>query len=170
VNLKRGVRLSEREKSRGARRSQPKDLAPGEVVVAQWPAGLPYARFGGRIPRGQGELFLTDQRLVFDPTEEPARRRKDSSSGTWGVFAGEKFVGIGTDRGAARLEDISTVEETTGEHPLIRVVLTDGTEVKFSFRQRGVSWPGQKRRERLRLARDDAVQRINAALKARRQR
>ena len=48
------------------------------------------------------------------------------------------------------------------------LILNDGTEVKFSFRQRGVSWPGQKRRERLRLARDDAVQGINAALKTRR--
>ena len=162
--------MSESEKSRGSRRSRPKDLAPGEVVVAQWPAGLPYARFGGRIPRGQGELFLTDQRLVFDPTEEPARRRKDSSSGTWGLFVGEKFLGIASDRGAAWLEDISKVEQTTGEHPLMRVVLNDGTEVKFSFRQRGVSWPGQKRRARLRLTRDDAVQRIAAALKARRQR
>ena len=52
----------------------------------------------------------------------------------------------------------------------MRVVLNDGTEVKLSFRERGFSWPGQERRERLRLARDDAVQRITAALKARRQR
>jgi hypothetical protein len=162
--------LSGSEKSRGAGRSQPKDLAPGEVVVAQWPAGIPYERFGGRIPRAAGELFLTDRRLVFDPTEEPARRPKDSSSGTWGVFAAEKFIGIASDRGAARLEDISTVEEATGEQPIMRVVLNDGTEIQLSFRQRGFSWPGRGRRERLRLVRDDAVQRITAALKARRQR
>ena len=165
---KLGARLSGREKSRDSGRSQPKDLMPGEVVVAQWPAGLPYERFGGRIPRAAGELFLTDRRLVLDPTEEPARRPKDSSSGTWGVFAAEKFLGLATDRGAARLDDISKVEETTGEHPLMRVVLNDGTEVKLSFRERGFSWPGRERRERLRLARNDAVQRIAAALKARR--
>lgn len=116
-------------------------------------------------------LFLTDRRLVFDPVEETVRRPKDSSSRTWGVFAAEKSLSVKIDRGTALLDDISRVEAIPGEHPLMLVVMKDGTEVKLSFQERlFFNPPGRARRARNRLVRDDALERVAAALDARHQR
>ncbi len=148
--------------------SKPGDLASGEVMERRWNAGLPYERFGGRIPRATGALFLTNQRLIFDPIQEEARRPKDSSLRTWGLFAGEKSLGFKAERGAALLDDISGVEEVPGEMPFMRVALKGGTEVRFSFQERMLfNPPGRRRRERNRLIRDDAVRSVAAAVKAR---
>jgi hypothetical protein len=138
-------------------RSKAPELEGGETVEATWVAAIPFGAFEGRASRTGGTLVLTSRRLWFVPLGIDWRAPRH----TLGTGAALKAF-IKSEVGQSRLTEIARVESMPGKVPRLRVVSETGSDAIFSV---VTSRLATSFRTPDPTARDEAVQRISAAVK-----
>lgn len=146
------------EKPRWKRvRSKPPVLETGESVEATWFACIPFEAFNGRASRTGGTLILTNTRLWFVPLGIDWK----APPHTAGIGTAVKSF-IKSEVGQARLTEISKVASVPGKMPRLRISSISGAEATFGvFIRRLSTMLGTPDPS----ARDEAVQRISAAVR-----
>jgi hypothetical protein len=125
-------------------------MTPGETEAGRWTAAVPM--FGGRGAKYGGQLVLTSHRVVWKPL------RVSAAMVTRGVVLP---IEAGGDWWEVPLASIEQVEADPERRALLHIVDRDGTRTSFlvAAGRFGATWSKKNV-----IARDDAVERIRAAI------